>query len=110
MIIPILLYGCEIWGPYLIGRLTTFEIFKSKFFKIINEIERIHLRSKTTNLTIYAELGKVPLIVQISTLVVKYLIRISSTYFNNTLSGEARNVCMRLNLKPIVLIQFLLKR
>ena len=118
MIIPILLYGCEIWGPYLIGRVITFEIFKSKFFKIINEIERIHLKfckrilgvhSKTTNLTIYAELGKVPLIVQISTLVVKYWIRISSTYFNKTLSGEARNVCMRLNLKPIVFIQFLLK-
>ena len=31
------------------------------------------------------------------------------TYFNNTLSGEARNVCMRLNLKPIVCIQFVLK-
>ena len=115
MIIPILLYGCEIWGPYLIGRVTTFEIFKSKFFKIINEIERIHLKfckrilgvhSKTTNLTIYAELEKVPLIVQISTLVVKYWIRISSTFFNNTLSGEARNVCMCLNLKPIVFIQF----
>ena len=122
MIIPILLYRCEICGPYLIGRVTTFEIFKSKFFKIINEIERIHLKfckrilgvhSKTTNLTIYAELGKVPLIVQISTLVVKYWIRISSIIirytFNNTLSGEARNVCVRLNLKPIVFLQFLLK-
>jgi hypothetical protein len=42
--IPILLYGCEIWEPYLIGRVTTFEIFKSKFFKKINEIERIHLK------------------------------------------------------------------
>jgi hypothetical protein len=51
----------------------------------------------------------VPWIVQISTLVVKYRIRTSSTYFNNTLSGEARNVCMRLNIKPIIFIQYLLK-
>ena len=31
--------------------------------------------------------------------------------FNITLSGEARNVCMRLNLKPIIIvfIQYLLK-
>ena len=32
MIIPILLYGCEIWGPYMIGRLNSFESFKINFF------------------------------------------------------------------------------
>jgi hypothetical protein len=30
-------------------------------------------------------------------------------HLNNTLSGEARNFFMRLNLKPIVFIQYLLK-
>ena len=93
-------------------------LLKLIFFKNVKEIERIQLRffkrilgvhSKTTNLAIYAELGKVPLINKISTFVVKYWFRISSTYFNNTLVGEARNVCLSMNQKPIIFIKYLLK-
>ena len=81
-IIPILLYNCEIWGPYLQGKINSFEIFKSKIFKVINEIERFHLKfckrilgvhSKTTNIAICAELGRIPLIAQISLHIVNKL-------------------------------------
>ena len=81
-IIPILLYNCEIWGPYLLGKINSFEIFKSKIFKVINEIERFHLKfckcilgvhSKTTNIAICAELGRIPLIAQISLHIVNKL-------------------------------------
>ena len=81
-IIPILLYNCEIWGPYLLGKINYFEIFKSKIFKVINEIERFHLKfckrilgvhSKTTNIAICAELGRIPLIAQISLHIVNKL-------------------------------------
>lgn len=41
MINPILLLRCEIWGPYLFGKINN---FKNKFFKTINEIEEIHFK------------------------------------------------------------------
>ena len=28
---PILLYGCEVWGPYLLGRMDSIEMFKRSF-------------------------------------------------------------------------------
>ena len=28
---PILLYGCEVWGPYLLGRIDSIEMFKRSF-------------------------------------------------------------------------------
>ena len=91
MIIPILLYGCEIWGPYMLGKINSYESFKSnfEFFKNIKEIERIHLgfykrilgvHSETMNLAVNAGLGKFPLISQVSTFVVKYWLRICIVY------------------------------
>jgi hypothetical protein len=50
------------------GKINSFEIFKSKIFKVIKEIERFHLKfckrilgvhSKTTNIAIYTELGRI---------------------------------------------------
>ena len=62
MVIPVLLYGCVIWGPYLPGKITSFETFKTKIFKITNQIEKFHLKfcknilgvhSKSTNVAVY---------------------------------------------------------
>ena len=35
MVLPILLYNCEIWGPYLIGKTDSVDAFKTKFLKYI---------------------------------------------------------------------------
>ena len=81
MIAPVMLYSCEIWGPYLVGKIDSFDKFKSKIFKISNDIEKLHLKfckrilgvhSKSTNLAVYAELGRMPLIIQIATMVVNF--------------------------------------
>jgi hypothetical protein len=87
MVIPVLLYGCEIWGPFLLGKITSFETFKTKIFKITNQIEKLHLKlckiilgvhSKSTNLAVYGEIGRTPLIVQIATFIAKFWCRIKS--------------------------------
>ena len=65
MVLPILLYNCEIWGPYLIGKTDSIDAFKNKIFKIYNDAEKLHLKSckpilgvhlKSKNLAVYAEL------------------------------------------------------
>jgi hypothetical protein len=85
------------------GKTNSFEIFKSKIFKVINEIERFHLKfckrihgvhSKTTNIAIYAELGRIPLIAQISLHIIKYWLHIKDASFDKTLADEAARVCM----------------
>jgi hypothetical protein len=72
--------------------------FKTKFFSVVNKMESLQLKffkrilgvhSKSANLAVYGELGRVPLIVQISTLVTKYWIRIQAPNDMNTLVGEA---------------------
>ena len=117
-IIPILLYNCEIWGPYLLGKINSFEIFKSKIFKVINEIERFHLKfckhilgvhSKTTNIAIFAELGRIPLLAQISLHIVKYCLHIKDASFDKTLAGKAAQLCMDMNLQPAIFTDYLLK-
>ena len=42
MMLPILLYNCEIWGPYLIGKTDSIDAFKNKIFKIYNDAEKLH--------------------------------------------------------------------
>ena len=69
MVLPILLYNCEIWGPYLIGKTDSVDAFKNKIFKIYNDAEKLHLKfckrilgvHKSTNLAVYAELERMPL-------------------------------------------------
>ena len=71
MVIAILLYCSEVWGPYMLGTITTFELSKNKMFKLTNEIEKSHLKfckrilgvhSTSTNVAVYAKLGRLPLI------------------------------------------------
>ena len=118
MVIPILLYCSEVWGPYMLGKITTFEMFKNKMFKLTNEIEKFHLKfckrilgvhSKSTNVAVYAELGRLPLIVPISVQIVKYWLNIMDLTFNETLVGEAAQVCMRMNFQPALYVNYVLK-
>ena len=117
MILPVLLYNCEIWGPYLLGKTNSVDVFKSKIFKLSNNVEKIHLKfckrilgvhSKSTNLAVYAELGRMPLSIQICTRIAKFWLRIKSPTFDNTLAGKARDVCLDLCTKPISFITHLL--
>ena len=53
MVIPVILYGCEIWGFQDIKML---EIFYRKFLK-----KMLKLRPTTSNCMVYGEVGKLPL-------------------------------------------------
>ena len=118
VISPIILYNCEIWGPYLLGKIDRFDQFKNKMFKIRNATEKLHLKfckrimgvhPKSTNLAVYAELGRTPFILQVYTMLVKFWLRINDQSFNDTLVGEARNVCIAMNLQPVALTTHLLE-
>ena len=93
-------------------------LIKNKIFKIFNDIEKLHLKfckrilgvhSKSTNLAVYAELGRTPLILQISTTVAKFWLRINNPSFKDTLVGEAGKICMDLNLQPTSFTKYLLE-
>ena len=70
MILPILLYGCEIWG---FENLESIEIFYRKFLKYILKVNR-----QTTDCMVYGETGRTPLKVIIETRIVCYWHKISS--------------------------------
>ena len=62
IVTPILLYGCEVWGPYLLGRMDSIERFKNQILRINSEMEKLHLKfckqvlgihSKSTNIGIW---------------------------------------------------------
>ena len=76
-------------------------MFENKIFKLTNEIKKCHLKfckrilsvhSKSKNVAVYAELGGLPLIVQISVKIVKYWLNIMDLTFNETLVGEAAQI------------------
>ena len=69
MVIPVILYGCEIWGFQDIKML---EIFYRKFLKKI-----LKLRPSTSNCMVYGEVGKLPLQISVDKQLISYL----ATYF-----------------------------
>ena len=112
LVVPVLLYGCEIWGVYLLGKISSLELFENKFFSIVNKLESLQLKffkrilgvhSKSTNLAVYGELGRVPLIVQISTLLTKYWVRIKNPNYLDTLVGKASSLNIRSNSQAVIL-------
>ena len=118
VVVPVLLYGCEIWGVCLLGKISSFELFQKRFFSVVNKMESLQLKffkrilgvhSKSTNLAVYGELGRVPLIVQISTLVTKYWIRIEASNYTNTLVGEAASFNIRANTQAVNFTNYILK-
>lgn len=68
-VVPILLYGCEVWGCVNIDRI---EIFFRKFLKII-----LKLGSCTPSCQVYGEVGKSPLLNIINKRIVSFWIKIS---------------------------------
>ena len=118
MVIPVALYACEIWGSSILGKISSFEIFKKKFFSLVNKMELLQLKffkrilgvhSKSTNLAVYGELGKTPLIVQISMIITKYWIRVSSLEYSNTLVGKAASCNLRYNCQSVSFANCVLK-
>jgi hypothetical protein len=69
VVVPVLLYGCEIWGVCLLGKMSSFELFQKRFFSVVNKMESslqlkffkrmLGVHSKSTNLAVYGELGTV---------------------------------------------------
>ena len=88
MILPILLYGCEIWG---FENLESIEIFYRKFLKYILKVNR-----QTTNCMVYGETGRTPLNVIIETRMVCYWHKIS-TGLNTKLSYRLLYLLSKLN-------------
>lgn len=64
MIMPILLYGCEIWG---FTNTVIIERLHLKYCKLI-----LHLKKSTPNFIVYGELGRFPLSVHIKTRIVNF--------------------------------------
>ncbi len=56
MILPVLLYGCEIWGLEKLEKLENIEIFHRKFLKYI-----LKVNNQTTDCMVYGETGRTPL-------------------------------------------------
>lgn len=99
LIKPILLYGCEIWSPLELKYKSVEKIplteknafvteirkqfpYITKHMDKIDPIEKLHLKfcksilgvhSKSTNLAVYAELGRYPLFIDRITACVKYI-------------------------------------
>ena len=79
-------------------------MFRNKIFNVISDIDKLHLKfckrilgvhPKSTNLAVLAELGRLPMSVQISTLVIKYWLRINSPNYKKQLVGKAVQVCIQ---------------
>jgi hypothetical protein len=71
---------------------------------MISDIEKLHIKfckrilgvhSKYTNLAAIAELGRYPMIIQLSTLAIKYWLRINSPMYENQFVGKAACVCIQ---------------
>ena len=77
MVLPILTYGCEIWGPIILNNVN-----ESNLYNICDkpEIEKTHLKfmkfilevhSKSSNAIVRGELGKFPLLINGVKLMIK---------------------------------------
>ena len=90
------------------------ENLKDNLRNVINSDEArnkldLGVHSKSTNLAVYAELGRTPLSLQISTTVAKFWLRINNPSFKDTLVGEAGKICMDLYLQPTSFTKYLLE-
>ena len=88
MILPILLYGCEIWG---FENLEKIEVFYRKFLKYI-----LKVNMRTTNCMVYGETGRTPLKIIIQTRMVCFWHKVS-TGLNTKLSYRLLYLLNKLN-------------
>jgi hypothetical protein len=42
LVVPVMLYACEVWGVHLLGKVKTFDSFKQKRIKTVFVIEKRH--------------------------------------------------------------------
>ena len=68
-VLPILLYGSEVWGS---GNISDVEVFYRKFLKIILKVGK-----STPNCMVYGETGKLPLQLNIFKRMVSFWLKIS---------------------------------
>lgn len=71
MVVPVLLYGCEVWG---FEKLDSIERVRLKFLKYI-----LCLKSSTPNYMVYGETGRFPLYVIVFTRMVSYWCKLISS-------------------------------
>ena len=83
MIIPIVLYGCEVWG---FGNIECIEIFYRRFLKYL-----LKVNSRTPNCMVYGETGRTPLSIKIKLRMVCFWHRVS-TGGTNKLSFKFLNL------------------
>ena len=71
---------------------------------MISDIEKLRIKfckhilgvhAKITNLAAIAELGRYPIIIQISTLVIKYWLRIHSSMYGNQFVEKPERICVQ---------------
>jgi hypothetical protein len=80
MIVPILLYGCEVWSPTMTNLASKLQI---RFYKII-----LRLNKSTPTSMIYGELGQFPLEVQAKSRLLNYWYKLIKAYPTNKLSSN----------------------
>ena len=68
-VLPVLLYGCEVWGH---TNIVSLEIFYRKFLKIV-----LHVGLRTPSCKVYGETGKLPLAHSIRKRILSFWIKIS---------------------------------
>ena len=70
-VLPVLLYGCEVWGH---KNIQAIEIFYRKFLKMI-----LKLNTSTSSIKLYGEVGKLPLETFIKKRIISYWIKVSES-------------------------------
>ena len=73
LIVPILLYGCEVWGPMVSPKEieNTIELFNRKMLRRV-----LKVGDRCTKIPLYCETGRLPLEYEIKLKVLKYLFQI----------------------------------
>ena len=70
-VLPVLLYGCEVWGH---KNIQAIEIFYRKFLKMI-----LKLNTSTSSTKVYGEMGKLPLETFVKKRLISYWIKLSES-------------------------------
>ena len=95
MILPILLYGSEIWGFETEKKLESIEVFFRKFLRYI-----LKVNDQTANCMVYGETGRTPLELTIKTRLVCFWHKVS-TGLNTKLSYRLLYLLNKLNEKNL---------
>ena len=92
VVLPVLLYGCEIWG---FENLAIIEKVHLQFLKYT-----LHLKNSTPLCMIYGELGRLPIECEIKKRMIKFWMRLIATN-NNKLSNKIYQVLFNMHVANI---------